>query len=169
MAAFIKTPSFQTHLPKTHVTKINFITNVQSSLSLSNNKKKKNPIRISCSGGLIEPDGGKLIELIIPESKRDIKKKEAMGMPQIKLSRIDLEWVHVLSEGWASPLTGFMKESEFLQTLHFNSLRLGDGSIVNMSLPIVLDIDDSQKNRISGSNSVALIDSSDNPVAILNK
>ncbi|KAJ0879523.1 putative sulfate adenylyltransferase [Helianthus annuus] len=76
-----------------------------------------------------------------------------MGLAQIKLSRIDLEWVHVLSEGWASPITGFMRESEFLQTLHFNSLRLGDGSVVNMSLPIVLDIDDAQKERIFDSGS----------------
>ncbi|KAD2393008.1 hypothetical protein R6Q59_012691 [Mikania micrantha] len=135
------------------------------SISFKQNPIRK-PIRISC--GLIEPDGGKLVELVVPESQRDVKKREAMGLPKIKLSRIDLEWVHVLSEGWASPLTGFMRESEFLQTLHFNSLRLGDGSVVNMSLPIVLDIDDSQKNRISGSTSVALVDGSDNPVAILN-
>ncbi|CAI9287281.1 unnamed protein product [Lactuca saligna] len=166
MASFIiKTPIQSNNpFPKTH--RINFP--IVSPVSYSSYKKKPIPksIRISC--GLIEPDGGKLVELVVPESQRDVKKREAMSLPKIKLSRIDLEWVHVLSEGWASPLTGFMRESEFLQTLHFNSLRLGDGSIVNMSLPIVLDIDDSQKNRISGSTSVALIDSSDNPIAILN-
>ncbi|KAI7754491.1 hypothetical protein M8C21_000815 [Ambrosia artemisiifolia] len=128
----------------------------------------RNPTRISC--GLIEPDGGRVVELVVPENKREVKKKEAMGMVKIKLSRIDMEWVHVLSEGWASPLSGFMRESEFLQTLHFNSLRLGDGSVVNMSVPIVLDIDDVQKERILGSGlgSVALVDGDDNPVAILN-
>ncbi|CAH1418814.1 unnamed protein product [Lactuca virosa] len=166
MASFIiKTPIQSNNpFPKTH--RINFP--IVSPVSYSSYKKKPIPksIRISC--GLIQPDGGKLVELVVPESQRDVKKREAMSLPKIKLSRIDLEWVHVLSEGWASPLTGFMRESEFLQTLHFNSLRLGDGSIVNMSLPIVLDIDDSQKNRISGSTSVALIDSSDNPIAILN-
>nr|XP_043623363.1 ATP sulfurylase 1, chloroplastic-like [Erigeron canadensis] len=156
-----KTPLNQ---PQSHVLYKPHLTNV-SSVSY-----KQNPVRVSgrVRCGLIEPDGGKLVELVVKESLRDVKKKEANEMVKIKLSRIDVEWVHVLSEGWASPLTGFMRESEFLQTLHFNSLRLGDGSVVNMSLPIVLDIDDAQKDRISGSNSVALIDSNDNPVAILN-
>ncbi|MCE0481088.1 alpha tubulin suppressor [Datura stramonium] len=70
-------------------------------------------------------------------------------------------------EGWASPLKGFMRESVYLQTLHFNSIRLEDGSVVNMSVPIVLAIDDSQKNQISGSSSVALFDNDNNPIAIL--
>ncbi|KAJ0521752.1 putative sulfate adenylyltransferase [Helianthus annuus] len=164
---FLKTPIHSTPFPKPHRTHLKF-SNVSPQFISYNQSPTRNPIRISC--GLIEPDGGKLVDLVVPESKRDIKKKEAMGLAQIKLSRIDLEWVHVLSEGWASPITGFMRESEFLQTLHFNSLRLGDGSVVNMSLPIVLDIDDAQKERIfdSGSTSVALVDSADNPVAILN-
>ncbi|MED6144059.1 Sigma1B-adaptin [Stylosanthes scabra] len=120
------------------------------------------------SSGLIEPDGGKLVELVVDHSARDLKKGEAFQLPRVKLSRIDIEWVHVLSEGWASPLRGFMRENEFLQTLHFNSLRLDDGSVVNMSVPIVLAIDDEQKQRIGDSKRVALFDSSGNPLAILN-
>jgi 3'-phosphoadenosine 5'-phosphosulfate synthase len=77
--------------------------------------------------------------------------------------------VHVLSEGWASPLRGFMRESEFLQTLHFNSLRLENGSVVNMSVPIVLAIDDLQKQGIGESKRVALVDSDDNTIAIFNE
>lgn len=99
---------------------------------------------------------------------RDVRKREAATLPRIRLTKIDLQWVHVLSEGWASPLSGFMRESEFLQTLHFNSLRLDDGSVVNMSVPIVLAIDDEQKRRIGESTRVALVDSDDNVVAILN-
>ncbi|GAB2220093.1 hypothetical protein Droror1_Dr00007736 [Drosera rotundifolia] len=123
--------------------------------------------KISCA--LIEPDGGKLVELLVSdEGLRREKKREATAarMPRIKLSRIDVEWVHVISEGWASPLRGFMRENEFLQTLHFNSLRLGDGSIVNMSVPIVLAIDDDVKARIGDERRVALFDG-DKPVAIL--
>ncbi len=107
------------------------------------------------------------MELLVDESLRDVKKIEALSLPRIKLSSIDLQWVHVLSEGWASPLSGFMRESEFLQTLHFNTLRLDDGSAVNMSVPIVLAIDDSQKHRIGESTKVALFDSNNKPVAIL--
>ncbi|KAH6757177.1 ATP sulfurylase 1 [Perilla frutescens var. hirtella] len=121
--------------------------------------------RISAS--LIDPDGGKLVELFVGESERESKLKQASELPRITLSKIDLQWVHVLSEGWASPLKGFMRESEFLQTLHFNSLRLENGSLVNMSLPIVLAIDDAQKNRVGSSDSVALVDDRDDVVAVL--
>ncbi|GLT99537.1 hypothetical protein SLE2022_169720 [Rubroshorea leprosula] len=122
---------------------------------------------VRVGAGLIEPDGGKLVELLVEDSKRNIKKREAVSLPRIRLTKSDLQWVHVLSEGWASPLGGFMRESEFLQTLHFNSLRLDDGSVVNMSVPIVLAIDDSQKHNIGESTRVALVDSDDNPIAIL--
>ncbi|KAM0951825.1 putative sulfate adenylyltransferase [Dioscorea sansibarensis] len=123
--------------------------------------------RISCS--LIEPDGGKLVELVVSdEPAREARRREAAAYPRVRLSRTDVQWVHVLSEGWASPLQGFMREAEFLQTLHFNSLQLEDGSRVNMSLPIVLAIDDVQKREIGENRNVALVDSNDRLIAILN-
>ncbi|KAJ8765844.1 hypothetical protein K2173_015810 [Erythroxylum novogranatense] len=123
--------------------------------------------RYGVKAGLIEPDGGKLVELFVDKSRKDLKTREAVSLPKVKLTKIDVQWVHVLSEGWASPLRGFMKQHEFLQTLHFNSLRLGDGSVVNMSVPIVLSIDDLTKQRIGDSTKVALVDSDDRTVAIL--
>ncbi|GAB4843312.1 Sigma1B-adaptin [Ancistrocladus abbreviatus] len=144
-----------------------FMSTSKFTVSLQNPKTRLRRFQISC--GLIDPDGGKLVELLVKdESERRKKKREALSLPRIKLSRIDLQWVHVLSEGWASPLRGFMRENEFLQTLHFNCLRLGDGSVVNMSVPIVLAIDDMLKSRIGESKRVALFDSEgDNPIAIL--
>lgn len=126
-------------------------------------------LRVGCS--LIEPDGGALVDLVAPAGPaREARRREAALLPRVKLSRIDLEWVHVLSEGWASPLRGFMREAEFLQTLHFNCLRLGDGgAVVNMSVPIVLAIDDDQKRAIGDHRRVALVDADDNPVAILSE
>ncbi|KAK6929898.1 ATP-sulfurylase PUA-like domain [Dillenia turbinata] len=163
----VKTPNPSHSLAKSINAQLS--SNVKFSISLKNPKlnpgKTYQKIRISC--GLIEPDGGKLIELFVPEFQKDEKKKEAMLLPRVTLSKIDLEWVHVLSEGWASPLNGFMRESEFLQTLHFNSIRLENGSVVNMSVPIVLTIDDLQKQKIGESTKVALVDSNDNPIAIL--
>ncbi|CAN1841377.1 ATP sulfurylase 1, chloroplastic [Linum perenne] len=124
--------------------------------------------RAVLGAGLIEPDGGKLVELFVDKTQKEVRRNEAADLPKVKLTSIDVQWVHVLSEGWASPLCGFMRESEFLQTLHFNSLRLHDGSVVNMSVPIVLPIDDLQKQCIAESNRVALVDSNDNTIAILN-
>lgn len=40
---------------------------------------------------------------------------EAQGLPSVDIGEIDLQWVQVLSEGWASPLSGFMREKEYLQ------------------------------------------------------
>ena len=167
MATFFTQTSFPSHsLSKTFDThfapspKVNVFANFTA----------RRHVGVRVSNALIEPDGGKLVELVVRDnSERDLKKGEALSLPRIKLSRIDLEWVHVLSEGWATPLRGFMREAEFLQTLHFNSLRLDDGSVVNMSVPIVLAIDDAQKHRIGDNKKVALFDSKGDPVAILNK
>lgn len=164
MATFFANTHYPTHsLPKTLNT--HFTPVVKISLPGGFKTRSRQKLRVSC--GLIEPDGGKLVELFVEESLKGVKKREALSLPRIKLSQIDLQWVHVLSEGWASPLRGFMKENEFLQTLHFNSLRLDDGSVVNMSVPIVLAIDESQKRRIGESTEVALVDSDNNVVAIL--
>ncbi|KAG7013521.1 ATP sulfurylase 1, chloroplastic [Cucurbita argyrosperma subsp. argyrosperma] len=163
-AAFIKPSNDFPHSPITFIKTTSPSIKLPISLRIKNNAHRR--IRVSC--GLIDPDGGKLVDLIVDESMRAFKNREALSLPRVKLSRIDLQWVHVLSEGWASPLSGFMRESEFLQTLHFNSLRLHDGSVVNMSVPIVLAIDDAVKTRIGASSKVALFGSDDRLVAILN-
>ncbi|KAF3606814.1 hypothetical protein DY000_02045947 [Brassica cretica] len=77
---------------------------------------------MTVKSSLIDPDGGELVELVVPETEIKLKKKESEAMPKVELTKIDLEWVHVISEGWASPLKGFMREEEYLQSLHFNSL-----------------------------------------------
>jgi len=75
--------------------------------------------------------------------------------------------LQVLSEGWATPLYGFMRERQYLQSLHFGQLldlqkkvvfagEHDDGcrdewvmdSPVNQSIPIVLPITDLQKTGI---------------------
>lgn len=75
--------------------------------------------------------------------------------------------LQVLSEGWATPLYGFMRERQYLQSLHFGQLLdlkkkvvfagehddgCRDGWVmdraVNQSIPIVLPITDLQKASI---------------------
>ncbi|KAF5462107.1 hypothetical protein F2P56_018146 [Juglans regia] len=123
----------------------------------------------SCSvrSSLIEPDGGALVDLVVPESERAKKTSEAEALPKVRLTKIDTEWVHVISEGWASPLRGFMRENEYLQSLHFNSLKVADGHVVNMSLPIVLAIDDKTKELIGSSPNVGLVGPNGDLVGIL--
>ena len=123
----------------------------------------------SIRSSLIDPDGGTLVDLVVPESERAKKKSEAEAMPKVRLTKVDIEWVHVISEGWASPLRGFMRESEYLQSLHFNCLRMKDGSVANMSLPIVLAIDDETKERIGSSPNVGLVGPDGDLVGILRR
>lgn len=47
------------------------------------------------------------------------------GVPFGFVLQLDLQWVQVLSEGWATPLTGFMREAEYLQVIHFGTLLNG--------------------------------------------
>lgn len=53
-----------------------------------------------------------------------------------------------------------------LQALHSNCLTLPDGSIVNQSVPVVLPVDDSTKDRLTGSAAIALTHNG-RPIAVL--
>lgn len=161
---YLKTPNSHPY-QSPNLPKSNFLLPLKLEIKSRTASRTLATARISAS--LIDPDGGKLVELFVDESDKVSKLKQASTLPKIRLSQIDLQWAHVLSEGWASPLKGFMRESEFLQTLHFNSLRLDDGSHVNMSVPIVLAIDGAEKDRIGSFSSVALVDDKDEFVAVL--
>ena len=116
---------------------------------------------------LIAPDGGALVNLIVPDNLKAGKRDEASALPRLTITDYDIQWIHVLSEGWASPLRGFMREEEFLQTLHFNCLRQPDGTLVNMSIPITLDVSTDNYNRLNDRNAVTLVDAEGQAVAIL--
>lgn len=77
------------------------------------------------------------------------------NMEKLNINKIELQWVQVLSEGWAFPLTGFMNENEYLQTLHFNSIKKND-KVYNQSVPIVLSCTDDQKIRIQDKTMICL-------------
>ena len=92
-------------------------------------------------------------ELFVRDAARG--RSEAEMLLSINIDEVDLQWVQVLSEGWASPLTGFMREKEFLQVLHFNSISDG-ASVSNQSIPIVLAVSSDDKKRLEGVKSFAL-------------
>ena len=48
----------------------------------------------------------KVTELYVPKDKLAAAKEEAKTLPAVEISKLDLQWVQVLAEGWASPLTG---------------------------------------------------------------
>ncbi|XP_051769961.1 bifunctional 3'-phosphoadenosine 5'-phosphosulfate synthase 2b [Ctenopharyngodon idella] len=93
-------------------------------------------------------------ELFVPENKLDMVLSDAKILPTVTITELDLQWVQVLAEGWATPLRGFMREREFLQVLHFGTLL--DGGIINMSVPIVLPVSKEDKERLDGCTAFAL-------------
>lgn len=94
------------------------------------------------------------LELLVTENRLTTARAEAESLSALEITQLDLQWVQVLSEGWASPMTGFMREREYLQCLHFNCLF--DGGICNQSVPIVLPVSSEDKERLEGCSAMAL-------------
>ncbi|KAM1054230.1 hypothetical protein PS2_001591 [Malus domestica] len=69
---------------------------------------------IVINSSFIDPDGGALVDLVVLESQRAAKALEAEALPKVRLTKIDLKWVCIISKGWASPLRGFMREDQYL-------------------------------------------------------
>lgn len=119
-------------------------------------------------------------ELFVPKDELEAVKEEAGKLPSLNITKLDLQWVQVLSEGWASPLRGFMREKEYLQSQHFNCLvdeKNGSsaaqktsqglqGSVINQSVPIVLPVHTEDKERLAGQDAFVLCYEGQN-VAIL--
>uniref|UniRef100_A0A665XDY1 Uncharacterized protein n=1 Tax=Echeneis naucrates TaxID=173247 RepID=A0A665XDY1_ECHNA len=94
-------------------------------------------------------------ELYVQENKLDLAKADADTLPAVQIGKVDMQWVQVLAEGWATPLNGFMREREFLQCLHFDCLL--DGGVINLSVPVVLPVSTADKERLDGVTAMALI------------
>ena len=96
----------------------------------------------------------KVVDLTVPETDLAEAVAAAETLPSVEIGAVDLEWVQVLGEGWATPLTGFMREREFLQCQHFNCLL--DSGVTNQSVPIVLPVTTEDKERLSHCEKFAL-------------
>ncbi len=62
-------------------------------------------------------------ELLTNSNELAYLKEISSKLDRLDINRIEMEWVQVLSEGWAYPLNGFMREDEYLQSLHFNYIK----------------------------------------------
>lgn len=107
-------------------------------------------------------------ELVVPAQEVASKMQLAGNLPRVDITEVDLQWLQILSEGWATPLYGFMRERQYLQCLHHGQLldlkpnctvpgeteetTLADHKIpspINQSVPIVLAITDEIKAALT--------------------
>lgn len=96
-----------------------------------------------------------VMELFTPVERIGDMKSKAALLPTLDMTKLDLQWLQVLSEGWATPLKGFMREREFLQCQHFGVLLDGQEP-VNQSVPIVLPVNTETKERLQNCQAIAL-------------
>ncbi|XP_011311532.1 bifunctional 3'-phosphoadenosine 5'-phosphosulfate synthase [Fopius arisanus] len=116
----------------------------------------------------VSPKANSLVkELFVPQGRIASAKSEAETLSSVEINEIDVQWLQILAEGWAAPLTGFMREDQYLQTQHLRCL-LVDGNEVNQSVPIVLAITTEDKVRLEGHSAVTLRHNR-NPLAILRR
>lgn len=59
---------------------------------------------------------------VIDEAEKRAIIEDSQADPVIEISEVDLQWLQTLAEGWASPLSGFMRERQYLQSLHFSQI-----------------------------------------------
>ena len=75
---------------------------------------------LNCFQGIIpRAVNDRVSELMVPVENKDAFIKEAETLPSVEINKIDLQWVQVLGEGWASPLKG--KENNLLNKLYLFS------------------------------------------------
>ena len=49
-----------------------------------------------------------MAELFVKPEEKDAAVAEAKTLPSLDISPLDMEWLQVLSEGWASPMKGYI-------------------------------------------------------------
>ena len=104
---------------------------------------------------IIPRTGEPVRELFVPASGVEAARAEAAGLPDLPMDELTTQWLQVLSEGWASPLGGFMREKQFLECMHFASLTV-NGVASSMSVPIVCPVTTEQKEALKDAKAIAL-------------
>ena len=111
---------------------------------------------------LIEPYGGKLVDLMVPDEIREERSDYANNLPSIRLSARSLCDLELLAVGGFSPLERFMGQTDHQNVL--DNMRLADGHLFPM--PIPLPVDEEMKQYLG--QDIALRDQQNELLAIMN-
>ncbi|KMM37664.1 sulfate adenylyltransferase [Guptibacillus hwajinpoensis] len=101
---------------------------------------------------VIEPHGGLLINRIAEDTERKSLLEKAAWSPSITLTSWSLSDLYLIATGAFSPLTGFMKQADYVNVL--KEMRLENGTI--WSLPITLSVSKEMVETLSPGDTVSL-------------
>jgi sulfate adenylyltransferase len=65
----------------------------------------------------IAPHGGDLVDLLVPEGRREATRAEADHLPKLVVNARELSDLEMLAVGALSPLRGFLGEADYLSVL----------------------------------------------------
>jgi sulfate adenylyltransferase len=101
----------------------------------------------------IAPHGGDLVDLLVPEDRREAIRAEADHLPKLVVNARELSDLEMLTVGALSPLTGFVGEADYVSVLE--TMHLSSG--LAWAIPVTLSLTDDDVKRIGAGNSVALL------------
>ncbi len=110
---------------------------------------------------LIEPYGGKLVDLLVPAGELEHLKRYAGKLPSIQLSERSICDLELLATGAFSPLDRFMGEQDYQSVL--DRMRLSNGAV--FPIPITLPVEPGPDIRLG--QEIALRDQKNNILALM--
>ena len=113
------------------------------------------------NGKIIEPYGGKLVNLLVSEGEKEEWLEKANQYPSHQLTARSLHDLELLAVGGFSPLTTFMGEDDYNRVL--SEMRLADGTL--FPIPITLTLD--KENLPSRGEWITLRDSRNYIIAVM--
>jgi len=119
--------------------------------------------RITDTMPLIEPHGGELKQLLVPQNQRELLKTQASQHPSWNLNARQLCDTEMLLTGAFSPLNGFLGQEDYQSVL--KDLRLSDGTIWPM--PITLDVSSDFAEQLKSGDTISLRDPEGVAIAVL--
>ncbi len=103
---------------------------------------------------LIEPHGGKLVNLLVDQDKANQLKQASRDWPSVDLTPRQFCDLELLISGGFSPLTGFMNRKDYESVCQ--KMRLADGTL--WPIPITLDVSEELASQLKVGQMLALRD-----------
>ena len=112
----------------------------------------------------IAPHGGDLVDLLVPEGRREATRAEADHLPKLVVNARELSDLEMLTVGALSPLRGFVGEADYVSVLE--TIHLTNG--LAWSIPVTLSLTEDDVKRIGAGGSVALLPwEAGDPIAVV--